>query len=293
MSLIETAVQKAKQIADTGLHRALPEQPPRQPQSQPPPQDKTSTTRRQRRPALDEAAVAARAAQARVLPVARTDLEAMERNGVLPAVHDNAALRAYRLLRTRVQQRMQAEGWHSVAVTATGVGEGKTLTSINLAISLARDISTWVYLVDLDLQRPAVSQYFGLEFDKGLSDYLAGTAQFEDILYSPGIERLCVIPNRQPLDASSDVLGTPRVRQLCDAIAAELPRPIVIFDMPPLLLSDDMLKFAHNVDCTLFVATEGGTPRASLQRASEMLQEMNLLGVVLNRSAEREESGYY
>jgi Mrp family chromosome partitioning ATPase len=286
MSLIETAVKKAKEkLADTGLHKAVPDPGV----AQPPP----TAPRRSRGPVLDEAAVAARAAQARVLPVAHVDQEAMERNGVLAAVHDNAALRAYRILRTRIHQRMQVEGWHSLAVTATGIGEGKTLTSINLAIALARDPNTWVYLVDLDLQRPAVASYLGLEFDKGLSDYLAGTATFEDILYSPGVERLCVIPNQHAFEASSDMLGAPRIGQLCNSLAAEVPRPVVIFDMPPLLLSDDMMKFSHNVDCTLFVVNEGGTPRASLQRANEILQEMNLLGVVLNRSAEREESGYY
>jgi CO dehydrogenase nickel-insertion accessory protein CooC1 len=58
-------------------------------------------------------------------------------------------------------------------------------------------------------------------------------------------------------------------------------------------MSDDVLKFTPNVDCTLFVVSEGQTSRATLQRATETLQEMNLLGVVLNRSAEREESGYY
>lgn len=282
MSLVESAVQKAKRNSESGSPRKTGA-------SKVDPRADHGVPRTQR----DETTVEDYAVRSRELPVVDLDRTAIERNGVLPAVDDNTAHRAYRILRTRVQQRMQAEGWHSVAVTASGESEGKTLTSINLAIALARDVSTWVYLVDLDLQRPAVASTLGLKFEKGISDYLDGKAQFEEILCSPGIDRLCIIPNRRSIENSSDVLGTPRMRELHQAIAEERPRPLVIFDMPPLLLSDDMLKFSKNVDCTLLVATEGVTSRASLQRASEVLQEMKLLGVVLNRSAEREESGYY
>jgi len=282
MSLIEAAVERAKKLADTSVHRALKVPPePEAPKS------------RSRKAEPDAAEVAARAAIARVLPVASVDAQTMERHGVLLQVDDIAAQRSYRILRTRVQQRMQAQGWFSVAVTASGAGEGKTLTSINLAISLARDINTWVYLVDLDLQRPKVASYFGMQFGKGLTDYLAGTAQFDEVLYSPGVERLGVIPNAQPMAHSSEALGSPRMRELVQSLTSEKPRPIVIYDLPPLFMSDDVLKFYPNVDSTLFVVSEGQTSRAIVQRANEVLQEMNLLGVVINRSAEREASGYY
>jgi protein-tyrosine kinase len=282
MSLIEAAVEKAKKLADSGTHRAVKAAP--EPPSRPRPA---------RGPQLDEDTVRARAAQARVLPVATVDAEAMERAGVLLQVDDRVAHRANRILRTRVQQQMQAQGWYSMAITAAGAGEGKTLTAINLAITLARDVSTWVYLVDLDLQHPKIASYLGMKFDKGVSDYLAGTAEFDEIVYSPGVERLGIIPNAHPIEYSSDLLGSPRVRALCKALADEVPRPVVIFDLPPLLLSDDVLKFHPNVDCVLLVVSEGVTTRGVLERARETLQDMNLLGVVLNRSSEREDSAYY
>lgn len=284
MSLIQTAVEKARKLSEASALSA-----PKRGE----PESVTTPQARERRTQPNAAEVAARAARARVVPVTSVDAAIMERHGVLPQVSDTAAQRSYRILRTKVQQRMQAQGWHSIAVTGAGASEGKTLTSINLALSLAKDVNTWVYLVDLDLQRPQVAAYFGMQFQKGLSDYIAGTAQFDDILYNPGVERLTVVPNGQPLEFSSDVLGSPRVRELCQSLAAEVPRPIVIFDMPPLLLSDDVLKFYPNVDCTLFVVSEGVTARATIQRAHEVLQDMQVLGVVLNRSAERVEGGYY
>ena len=80
---------------------------------------------------------------------------------VLPQVTDAGALRAYKILRTRVLRRLEANQWHSFAVTGVTAGEGKTLTAINLAMALAQDVNTWVFLVDLDLQRPRVADYLG------------------------------------------------------------------------------------------------------------------------------------
>jgi Mrp family chromosome partitioning ATPase len=274
--MIETAIRKVKELAAA----ARAEEPVLEPPS----------PRRQPR---DRLRVAAPIEPARSFRAAAVDSATMERFGVLLQVRDNIAERSYKILRTRVQQRMEASHWHSIAVTAAAASDGKTLTAINLAIALARDVNTFVFLVDLDMQRPQMAPYLGMQFDKGLSDYLAGQATFEEIVYEPGVDRLALIPNARPLEQSSELLGSPRMFDLCQSLANESPRRIVIFDMPPLLLSDDVLRFLPNVDCLLFVVSEGKTPRVALQHAHEALPENKLLGIVLNRSAEREESGYY
>lgn len=215
---------------------------------------------------------------------------------ILPQVDDAGALRAYKILRTRVLRRLEANQWHSLAITGVTAGEGKTLTAINLAIALAQDVSTWVALVDLDLQRPRIAEYLGLKNshgERGLSDYLLGNASFENIMYCPEIERLAVVPNFQPIAHSSELLTSPRMLELMQALEAETPRRILIFDMPPVLAADDVLAFAPQIDGLLLVVAEGTTDRNSLRRAKEVLAEMNLLGVVLNRSAERNDSAYY
>ena len=114
------------------------------------------------------------------------DKAALHDNLVLPQLQDAGALRAYKILRTRVLRRLEANQWHSFAVTGVTAGEGKTLTAINLAIALAQDVNTWVVLVDLDLQRPRVAEYLGMRNghgEKGLGDYLLGNATFENIVY--------------------------------------------------------------------------------------------------------------
>jgi protein-tyrosine kinase len=224
------------------------------------------------------------------------DKAALHDNFILPQLQDAGALRAYKILRTRVLRRLEANQWHSFALTGVTAGEGKTLTAVNLAIALAQDVNTWVALIDLDLQRPRVAEYLGMRSvhgEKGLSDYLQGNATFENIVYSPDIERLMVVPNFQPMVNSSETLTSPRMAELMQALEAETPRRILIFDMPPVLAADDVLAFAPQIDGLLLVVAEGTTDRNSLRRAKEVLAEMNLLGVVLNRSEERNDKAYY
>lgn len=235
-------------------------------------------------------------AQARRFQPVTLDPEALDENFVLTQINDMGALRAYKILRTRLLRRLEANQWHSFVITGVTAGEGKTLTAINLAMALAQDVSTWVFLVDLDLQRPRVADYLGLhntQGEQGLSDYLLGDATLENITYCAGLERLAVIPNFQPLSHSSELLTSPRMLELLQLLEAEVPRRLVVIDMPPLLASDDVLAFSPQVDGVLLVVAEGTTDRVSLRRAKEVLAEMNLLGVVLNRSEERLDQAYY
>jgi Mrp family chromosome partitioning ATPase len=220
------------------------------------------------------------------------DSAVLERNCVLPQVADRPAQRAYKILRTRLLQRLAAKQWRSVAVTSTTAGDGKTLTSINLAMALSQEPNTRVCLVDLDLQRPQVAAQMGLHCERGLGDYLLGEAEALQVMYNCGSPSLVVIPNTRTFDHSSEMLASTRMLELQRVIAAEMPRHIVIFDMPP-LTSDDVLTFAPRVDAVLLVVAEGRTERASLLKAKELIAEMNLLGVVLNCSSERDGAAAY
>ena len=216
----------------------------------------------------------------------------LERNCVLPQIADRAALRAYKILRTRLLRRLTAEQWGWIAMTSTNAGEGKTLTSINLAVTLAQEPNTQVCLVDLDLPRPQVAAQMGIRCERGLGDYLLGEAEALQVIYSCGSPNLLVIPNNRPFDYSSEMLASPRMLDLLRVIETELPQHIVIFDMPP-LTSDDALAFAPRVDGVLLVVAEGQTDRAAVAKAQELLAEMNLIGVVLNRSSERDDAPAY
>ncbi|HEX4268173.1 MAG TPA: CpsD/CapB family tyrosine-protein kinase [Steroidobacteraceae bacterium] len=252
---------------------------------------------------IARSAPTARAARPAVVPVqestvqqyrpAPVDAEALERNRVLLRVQDVAVSRAYKILRTRVLHRMADHDWTTLGVTGTGAGEGKTVTAINLAIALAQDPNIWVYLVDLDLQRPQLGAYLGMTYDHGLTDFLGGQAELDQIIYDIGLKRLAVVPNASPVETSSEYLRSARMADFINALEAQTPRRIIVLDMPPIMMSDDVLAFAPRVDSFLLVASQGLTARRTLANAKEVLAELNLLGVVLNRSTERNDSPYY
>lgn len=219
---------------------------------------------------------------------------AMEKNRILPAIDDRRAVTAYKMLRTRVLQRMRSNNWHSLIVTAAGPGEGKTLTACNLAVSVAGDVNQSVILVDLDLQRPTLASYFGLDVQASIGDYLIGNASLEEIAYAPsGLDRIVIIPNRDPVPNSSELLASPRMRTLLDWLKQQGPETITVFDMPPVLACDDVLAFSPYADAILLVAAEGMTERHSVGRTMEMIGDRNLLGVVLNQSREVDSASAY
>jgi capsular exopolysaccharide synthesis family protein len=276
MSIIEEAVRKTAE-----QHNRIP--PP-------------AVVRQPRVRRLAPSSTPADLAQAKRFKQIALDPAVLERNCVLPGVSDPAATHSYKILRTRVMRRLETQQWRSFGVTGLASGDGKTLTSINLAISLVQNVNTWVFLVDLDLRRVQVARSLGISSSNdaaGLSDFLTGDASVDDIIYSPGIERLAIVPNFQPIADSSEMLTTPRMGELMQALERETPHRIIIFDLPPLLASDDVIAFAPQVDGMLLVVSEGSTSRSMLESAKETLSEMNLIGVVLNRSAETSEMDYY
>jgi len=242
------------------------------------------------RPLISPAPETVAPQQYRAAPV---DPEALERNRVLLRVHDVGISRAYKILRTRILHRLAANNWYTLAITGTAAGEGKTLTAINLALALAQDPNTSVFLVDLDLQRPQLGAYLGMSYEHGLSDYLTGQAEFEQIIYDIGVKRLAVVPNATSVENSSELLCSPKMGEFVNVLETQVPRRIILFDMPPLMVTDDVLAFAPRVNSFLLVVSQGQTARRTLANAKEVLSELNLMGVVLNRSTERNDSPYY
>jgi protein-tyrosine kinase len=225
--------------------------------------------------------------------IATFDAAAMRRHCVVLAGAEPPVLSAYKILRTRVRRRMLAHQWRSVGLSGAAEGAGKTLTAINLAMVFAQDSRSPCVLVDLDLVRPKIGEYLGMRFDKGLSDYLLGEAQIEDIVYSVEVPGLTVVPNGRPVQQSSELLATPRMTDLVRYLESLRQQPTIIYDLPPLLMSDDVLVFSPHMDCVLDVVAVGVTSRASIERSKEILAELNVVGVVLNRATAWEKSSHY
>lgn len=228
------------------------------------------------------AGVGGGAAKTRIVP---TDGQALrERRVVAPLTHEGLA-DTFRILRTQVVQKLAACGASTLAITSPSAGEGKTLTAVNLAISLAAYADRFVLLVDLDLRRPGVHKLFEIAPDVGLTDYLDRDVPLADCLVSPGgIERLVLLPAGAPLLTSSETLSSPKMAGLVGELKNRYADRIVLYDLPPLLVTDDALVFLRLVDACLVVFEEGGTKRADIERALELLRDVNVIGTVLNKA---------
>jgi len=202
----------------------------------------------------------------------------------------------YSVVRTHVAQRMRANQCRSLAVTSPAKGAGKSLTAVNLAISLAREVNQTVLLVDLDLKRPRVRACFTPEHLPGVSDYLLEDAPLSELLFNPGVERLVVLPGHKSLTHSSEMLSSPKMVHLVEEMKSRYPSRLVIFDMPPVLACDDVLAFSPYFDAALLVVEEGKTRKEDLKRSIELLGKTELMGTVLNKARESQSDygyGYY
>ncbi len=213
------------------------------------------------------------------------DLAVLQENRILTGAEPGQFAEGYHLLRTQILRRFQENNWKLLAVTSPCGGEGRTLTAINLAVSIAREIAWSVLLVDANLRHPVMLEHFGLPVRNGLGDYLTGEMPVEDLLIQPDrFEDLVILPGGQPLDNSAEMLNSPGMRQLVADIRSSDDNRMVIFDLPPMLSTSEALAFSSQVDAALLVVEDGVTKREDITRAAAMLDSTTVVGTVLNKA---------
>jgi protein-tyrosine kinase len=213
------------------------------------------------------------------------DDKILRENRIVTGLEPGPFTDAYNLLRTQVLQRFKENNWNVLAVTSPGEGEGKTLTAINLAISIAREVDYTVLLVDANLRHPWMLEHLGLAHRKGLSDYLTDDTPITELLIKPSrVDHLVVLPGGRPLINSSEMLSSPKMEQLVSDMKSRYHSRIIIFDLPPVLSSADALAFSPYVDAALLVIEEGVTQKHEIENAVELLSSTNIIGTVLNKA---------
>ncbi|HHO67387.1 MAG TPA: polysaccharide biosynthesis tyrosine autokinase [Gammaproteobacteria bacterium] len=209
----------------------------------------------------------------------------LRRQRIVTAFPAGAFTDAYKILRTQVQQRLKENDWNVLAVTSPGTGEGKTLTALNLAASLAMEVDRTVLLIDANLRHPTLHEHLGLPEMPGLADYLLDDTPLSELLIHPrGFDHLTLLPGGRPLPNSAEMLASPKMMHLVEETKSRYPGRIVIFDLPPVLQAADALAFSPYVDAALLVVEEGRTSRRDVERAVELLSSTNVLGTVLNKA---------
>ncbi|MBN1103962.1 MAG: AAA family ATPase [Deltaproteobacteria bacterium] len=216
--------------------------------------------------------------------VDRVDPNRLRKNKIITLFPEEALTDQMKILRSQVLNQMEEIGGNSLLVTSPNPGEGKTWTAINLAISMSHKLDQTVLLVDANLRTPAVHRYLGLDCREGLSDYLLREAEIPDLLVSPGIEKLVLLPGGLALTHSVEFLGSQRMEALVKEMKERYADRFIIIDGSPLLTSADSLVLSRFVDAVLLVVASERTQAKTVVRAMELLAGRRVIGAVLNQS---------
>jgi capsular exopolysaccharide synthesis family protein len=222
------------------------------------------------------------------------DVNTLVRHRLIAGGADPLVVQAYKLLRTHILQKTFTEGHNTLMVVSPRPDEGKTLTAVNLAISMAQELDKTALLVDADLRAPAIHKYFGLPVGPGLIDYLEGSKTIPELLVHPqGLDKLVLLPGGRPTEWAAELIRSGRMVELVKEVKNFYPDRYILFDLAPMLSYADALAFAPLVDGIIVVVEARQTPREDLMRMREMLAGYPVLGYVFNKADFLDGTSYY
>jgi capsular exopolysaccharide synthesis family protein len=207
----------------------------------------------------------------------------LRRNRILSFEGGNQSTH-YDMLRTRLVQQMKANNWTRIAITSPGSSCGKTTTAANLAFSLGRQSDQRVILCELDLRRPSLARTLGVApGTHQFAEVVKGKAPIEDHMFRAS-DNVAFATNHSASRNPSELLQSKTGKQVLDDIQARFDPTFMIFDMPPMMVSDDTMAFVQNVDCVLLVAAAESTSTDEVDLCErDLSQQTNVVGVVLNK----------
>ena len=236
------------------------------------------------------------------------DLSSLREAGLVDpnSSKSNRTTEEFRRIKRPLLQHVRGEGAtvvdnaNLIMVTSALPGEGKTFTSINLAMSIAMEMDKTVLLIDADVAKPDVTGRLGVEAEKGLIDVLQDEGlTLPEVLLRTDIPTLTLLPSGSRHVHSTELLASERMRQLMLELANRYSDRIIIIDSPPLLLTNEARVLAGLVGQVVLVTEESRTPQHAVKEAVDMLDENEIVGIVMNKGTHRKEGegyggyGYY
>ena len=215
------------------------------------------------------------------------DLKVLKKNLCVSYFVDSAVSDLYKAVRTQIVQKMRNNGWRTLLISSALPGEGKSVTTINLAITFAKELHQTVLLVDADLRKQSIHKYLGYESSTGLTDYLVNSVPLPDLIVWPGVESLSIISGGQTVSDSTELLSSQRMRMLVDEMKNRYKERFIIFDSAPILGCPDAIAFAPLVDAVAMVVEANRTSIEDLKRAKNLIPAEKFLGFILNKDKVR------
>jgi protein-tyrosine kinase len=224
------------------------------------------------------------------------DRARLESNRIIGHDDTDPRARPFDMLRTQVLQAMDQKNWSILGITSPTAGCGKTVMATNLAFSIARQPDRSALLVDLDLHKPQVASYLGLKkAAHGTVSILEGRADLPAAIVSArtGNRHIRVLPAERTAADSSALVASRAMSDMLQEMRRDYRSCTVILDLPPMLVSDDVLTILPQLDCILLVAAVGTSTIGQIEECNRHLQSTAVLRVVLNKVPEHDVRYYY
>lgn len=190
------------------------------------------------------------------------------------AFHDSASPvgEQYKIIRTNIQSLKMGGDYKVFLLTSSMNGEGKTVTSINLSMTIAGDLNDKsVLLIDADMRKGKVARYLGLSRKPGLSDILKGDVELGDALVSPNIGNFTIIPAGNPAKNPAELLSSKKMVQLLATVRAKFD--YVFVDSPPVMPLTDPCILGSICDATILVVQAARTQRDTVKTVENRLRQ--------------------
>lgn len=270
-SLIEQAAHRLEQLRGAGV--TLPDNP---------------TEPAAPRPVATAAQTTVRAAQSQRIEL---DFELLAASSIVtPSTPRSLVADQFRLIKRPLIHNAMGKGSATpshanlIMVTSAVAGEGKSFTSVNLAISIAAELDHTVMLVDADVARPSLPRMLGVSEGPGLLDLLDGSVEMADVLLKTNIDKLTLLRSGTPHGRATEMLASDAMRQLLDDMARRYSDRIIIFDSPPLLLTTEARALAMNMGQIVVVVHAGATLQSDVQQALSTIETCPLRMMLLNQT---------
>ncbi|HEY0050626.1 MAG TPA: CpsD/CapB family tyrosine-protein kinase [Pyrinomonadaceae bacterium] len=197
----------------------------------------------------------------------------------------------YRSLRTHVLHKSQKQKLQSIVVASVSPSEGKSVTALNLSWLLAQTDGVKALLIDSDLRMPSLTDYLGIETDKGLSEILAGKAVLKDSIIKLEPSGLHLLPGGEARSDVAELISGPKFKEILRE--AKEMFDYVIIDAPPLGIFTDANVLINHADGALLVVRANKTRYSIVDRVLETIPRERMMGVILNQSEDVLEETHY
>ncbi len=190
---------------------------------------------------------------------------------------------SFRVLRSRILHPHDDRPVpRTIMVTSALPKEGKSFVTANLGIALAQGVDQHSLLVDCDLRLPTLAGLFGVSRDAGLVDYLQGSSGIVDLIQKTSVNKLSILPSGKPPANPAELLGSARMHDLVDELAARYEDRFIIFDSPPSQVASESIVLSQVVDGVVLVVRHGTSGSAAVKKVIEEIGLEKIIGIIFN-----------